>query len=132
MKKNKLFLLLIPVMLLGACGNNNNHEQTTSEEPPHTSVPSEDPNAVLVRFYLSGSFYGVNDFDSTTYALKGGIVNKPIDPVSKDPAFNIFLGWSTKYFISNDSELWDFYNDTIPEEYSESTFSLYGQWDYVE
>lgn len=99
--------------------------------------PSGDTN-LEVYFYVdyNNVFEPEDEFDTSYYYAKldwyvgipFGNANKPADPATApDPAFPVFVGWSSHPIIDNIPEdLWDFENDFVPD--GTYVFTLYGIW----
>lgn len=121
----KFLFLLVPMLLtLGACTPATS--SSSSEDDPYRI------DQVTVYFFESAvKFDTKNPFYSYTVDLGGKLTAPETNPVSSDPAFNTFLGWSNKPIIMNNDDLWDFENDKIPSYIPNLEFYVYGQWDYV-
>ncbi len=132
MKKNKLLLLLIPVLALMGC-DNNKIDDSSSSITSTTSTTNIIIQTVTIYYYSSiyESYAGTRYYTGTgtSYELIDDI---PEDPTSIDPAFNVFVGWSTQPLIATSDDLWDFEVDTIPGNLYPAVLTLYGIWDYVE
>jgi hypothetical protein len=134
MKKSVLFLAPVLFALL-ACAPNPSSSESTSSEIPSSASSEDDPmfakDKVKVYFFESGvKFDRYNPFFVKEYEVESKIEN-PGTPTSSDPAFNNFVGWSFKPIVMDDSELWDFQEDTLPHYIPGGEYYLYGQWDYV-
>lgn len=151
MKKSIFFLTPILLVLLACAPANNpssfepsSETPSSSEEPSSSEIPSSQPSSsgndwgdmfakdkVKVYFFESGvKFDRFNPFFVKEYEVESKIEN-PGTPTSTDPAFNTFIGWSNKPIVMDDSELWNFEEDYLPNYIPGGEYYLYGQWDYA-
>lgn len=138
----KKLLLLVPALLLAACAPISSSDlfsssapTSSSSEPSSETSSSEDPmfakDKVKVYFFESGVKY---DRYNPYYLVEvevGSKISNPGTPASTDPAFNVFVGWSNKPIVMDDSEIWNFEEDTLPNYVPGGEYYLYGQWDYA-
>lgn len=133
----KKILLLAPILLLAACSGSTPSSSSSSQQPSETPSSSEEDSmfakdkAMVYFFESSVNFDKKNPFYVMEYEVGSKITN-PGTPASSDPAFNKFLGWSAKPNIIDETELWNFDEDTLPNYIPGSEYYIYGQWDYVQ
>lgn len=142
----KKILLLAPILLLASCAaplpSSSSSQQPSSEtssSQPSSSEPSSSEEdsmfakdkAMVYFFESSVNFDKKNPFYVMEYEVGSKITN-PGTPASSDPAFNKFLGWSAKPNIIDETELWNFDEDTLPNYIPGNEYYIYGQWDYVQ
>ncbi len=136
--KYKFVLALLPmVLVLGACQENTTSSTTTTSEDPILTTTTTSRPAIIqdITIYYYRSIY--ESIAGQTYYTGHGrthelITDVPEEPESNDPAFNTFVGWSTKPLVASSEDLWDFSVDTVPENLYPPVLTLYGIWDYVE
>lgn len=131
----KKILLLAPILLLASCASPL--PSSSSQQPSETPSSSEEDSmfakdkAMVYFFESSVKFDKKNPFYVMEYEVGSKITN-PGTPTSSDPAFNKFLGWSAKPNIIDETELWNFDEDSLPNYIPGSEYYIYGQWDYAQ
>lgn len=142
----KLLLLAPALLLIAACAPTPSSEPSSSSSTP-SSTPSSEPSSstpssseedsmfakdkVKVYFFESGVKYDRYNPYHLVEVEVGSKITDPGIPASTDPAFNVFVGWSSKPIVMDDSELWNFQEDSLPNYVPGGEYYLYGQWDYV-
>lgn len=119
MKKISLLLSLLLIPLISCSGGNKSINSST------TSGSNLDSTKFSVTYYVDYNHVdNKNPYKYEVYDINSKIT-RPSDPDVVDPAFSIFVGWSTRTQIGNESKLWDF--DTVIT--TSSSITLYGIWD---
>lgn len=133
MKFSKLLLTIIPLMLLVSCQNNNPiHTSSGSGDGQDTSTTGNLGREVLVYYFSNGINININLPYYTGHEHANSVLKDvPENPVSEDPAFNYFVGWSLKPIAASMDDIWNVEKDVIPEDISAVSIKLYGIWDYV-
>lgn len=115
-------LLLIPLV---SCSGEKKSSTPSSSGSPLNSSSTLGENQFSVTYYLDYNHVDTsNPYKYEVYDINSKIT-KPEDPEVVDLAFPLFVGWSTRTQIANESHLWDF--DTVIT--SSSQIVLYGIWD---
>lgn len=119
MKKRFLLLSIIPAIILAAC-------DPIDPVPP---VPPTPTGTVGVFFFTSAD--DADEMNPLSYEKYnyGEKVVPPANPVSTDPAFDIFLGWSEKVYYTDEEDLVDFDTYELPNPNQVRFVFFYGQWD---
>ena len=123
MKKSILFLTPILFTLL-ACSPNGSGSSSQDD------MFAKD--VVKVYFFESAVKYDRSNPFALVECEVGSKIANPGTPTSSDPAFNTFLGWSAKPIIMDESELWDFAEDSVPTYVPGGEYYIYAQCNYVE
>lgn len=143
MKTKWLFPFAFLALIISGCGGGSS-SSSTSESSSNTSSWTSDSSTeglCLVRFYKNFSVGNIEiDYDEDNaedpyhtkeayywyYSEPNVLLEEPTTPTaSDDPAFPLFLGWSEKPIINNESDLIDFTTDKVP---SREVYTLYGIW----
>lgn len=119
MKKKFLLISIVPALILAACA-------PIDPDPP---VPPTPTGSVGVFFFASAD--DADEMNPLSYKQYnyGEKVVPPANPVSTDPAFDIFLGWSEKVFYTDEEDLVDFDTYELPNPNQVRFVFFYGQWD---
>ena len=132
--KKLSFLLLAAASMLAISGCTNTPKgggNSSEEEDSSSSSIYTGPTDLFVAFFVD---YNTADFDHPYYSYKtqqGQLLSRPPqEPTSADaldPAYPIFLGWSSHTVIDSDADLWDFNSDVVGLG-ERSYLYLYGIW----
>lgn len=119
MKKKLFFLAALASLLAVGCA------------PEPDPVPPVPDTPVQFYFFETSDEENLREPFYFTTAKYGEKLTPPTsDPVSTDPAFDIFLGWSFKPLLGDMSDLIDFDTYTCPNPNVVGQFMyIYGQWD---
>lgn len=136
MKKLLFALLTLSSMVLVGCKgydlNPSNKSSNSSEDTSKESSSSIDGEGdYIVKFYLDFNQFAVGNIYYQYRTDNDTKVKKIANPTSDKaplPEFPVFKGWSTKQTLDDESELWDFDNDTMHCEPGYYTFNLIGFW----
>ncbi len=124
MKKQLLFLSLLPLMLLAAC---DPHEEVSSSNDQSSSSIKEGRGDYRVDFYLNYNRQTTSDIYYTIWVDEGEKLTAPDEPKANDDLlFTVFVGWSPYPFAERYDQIWDFENDTYPS--NTHNLYMYGIW----
>ena len=117
MKKYFLLLLLL-IPFLAGCQNNNNPSGSGSGVSYDTTI------SFYIDFSATDPLCQIKANFGQTFSLpqEAELDNSK----APDPAFPIFLGYSSHAVINSTEDLWKFNEDKVPD--GETNLKLYGIW----